>query len=260
MREYRLTSMPTLLKKELAKQDIDIIEEKFNQRKSWLLYVNIAINKLLDRYGINYTCRNIKDTGWDKLWKNYLEDGWLTEKVYYCFDKKICKNKPLSILINPSLAFGTGGHVSTQIAARLLEKVANRQTVLDIGTGSGILAILASITGANKVFACDVDALAITNAKENIGLNRCKNIYIWTGGINSFAFKAKPTVIVTNIVTSVLIDLHPQILMYKPKYIIYSGILLKETEEFVSSIHIKNYQPDALLHMKEWCGMRFKMI
>ncbi|MDR0454418.1 MAG: 50S ribosomal protein L11 methyltransferase [Deferribacteraceae bacterium] len=260
MLEYRLSSMPASLKKKLTGQGINIIEEKFNQRKSWLLYVTSNIDRLLNRYEIDYIHQDIKDTGWDTLWRDYIKDGWLTDNVYFCFENKDFRDKRLSIQINPALAFGTGGHSTTQIAARLLERVANRRTVLDIGTGSGILAILASLTGAKKVFACDTDSVAIMNAKENTGLNSRDNIYLWTGGIESFAVKSKPSVVVANIISSVLKCLHPYVLALNPEYIIYSGLTLKEKDKFFSSIPTKGYKPDEILVINEWCGIRFKMI
>ncbi len=259
MHEYRLSSLPTSLKKKLVEQHIDIIEEKFNQRKSWLLYVKSSLDKLLETYEVEYTRLDVSDTGWDELWRNYLEDGWLTDKVYYCFEKKRFRDKRRTIRINPALAFGTGSHATTQIAARLLEGVAKGQTVFDIGTGSGILSILASIAGAKKVFACDIDAVAVMNAKENVGLNKCDNIYLWAGGIESFDPHARPSVVVANIITSVLTPLHPHIQTLRPKYIIYSGILNKEGESFFSSLDMHGYQPDNILRMKEWCGIRLKM-
>lgn len=260
MREYRIASMPTILKKELATLGFNIIEEKFSNRKSWLLYSECPIEPLLDQSGVAYEVKDVADSGWETLWHNYLQSGWLTDNAYYCFQDKVFDDNRTIIRINPALAFGTGNHATTQIAARLLEPVVKGQTVLDIGTGSGILAILAEKNAAKEVYACDTDKVAVQNAKENIGLNSCGKIRLWAGGVESINPNTKITVVSANIITSVLLQLHPHILTLNPKYIIYSGIMKKEGDDFLASINMHGYQPDALLHMGEWSGLRFKMV
>jgi ribosomal protein L11 methyltransferase len=262
MYEYRLKTLPTVFKKALKAKGFDIIEEKFKHKKTWLVYSNDDINSFLDEHQIVYERNDVEDTGWDERWKDFLQDGWLTDSVYYCFDDKPFTDERTVIRINPALAFGTGNHDTTQIAARLIENIVRGQKVLDIGTGSGILAILSSLKGAKSVYACDVDAVAINNARENVALNARENVHIWTGEVTSISTTLKPCVVVANIITSVLATLHPHILTMNPKYIVYSGILSKEGSDFMALIadSAKDYQPDEIMHRGKWCGIRLKRI
>ncbi|MDR2869965.1 MAG: 50S ribosomal protein L11 methyltransferase [Deferribacteraceae bacterium] len=260
MQEYRLKSLPTPLKRELKLKGLEIIEEKFKHRKSWLVYSVERLEELLQGYGVSFEQQDVEATGWEERWKDYLRDGWLTDSVYYCFDDKIFDDDRAVIRINPALAFGTGSHATTQIAARLMEGVVAKQKVLDIGTGSAILAILASLKGAKSVYACDVDAVAINNARENVALNGCENVHLWAGEVTSISTALKPNVVVANIITSVLQPLHPFILTLHPKYIIYSGITEREGPDFIAALALKEYQPDDILHMDKWCGVRLKHV
>ncbi len=79
------------------------------------------------------------------------------------------------IRLDPGMAFGTGLHPTTQLAVEMLERaVTPGQTVVDVGTGSGILAIVAALSGARRVYAIDSDADAVRAARENLGRNACE--------------------------------------------------------------------------------------
>jgi ribosomal protein L11 methyltransferase len=247
------------LKAELSALSVHIAEERFGRRSSWLLYSETSLDALFTAKDIVFEKKAVDDSGWEYLWQNYIEEGWLTEKVYYCFTEKTFTDGRISVLINPSLAFGTGNHPTTKLAARLLEKVSKAAVMLEIGTGSAILSIMASKLGFKTVYACDNDARALKNAKENISVNNCGNIFLWAGGVTTLKPSVKPYLVVANIITSVLKEIHPHILMLRPKYIVYSGILKKEGNDFISSINTQGYRLDAVLHSKEWSGVRLKV-
>jgi ribosomal protein L11 methyltransferase len=246
------------LRAELEKLSVHIAEERFGRKTSWLLYSETPLDPLFSSKDIVFEKKAVDDSGWEYLWQNYIAEGWLTEKVYYCFKEKTFEDARIPVFINPSLAFGTGSHPTTRIAARLLEKVAKAAVMLEIGTGSAILAIMASKLGYKAVYACDSDAMALKNAKENINANRCGNIFLWAGSITSLSPSFKPYTVVANIISSALKEIHPHILTLRPKYIIYSGILKKEGNSFISSIDTHGYHPDEVLHSKEWSGIRLK--
>ncbi|MDR2105152.1 MAG: 50S ribosomal protein L11 methyltransferase [Deferribacteraceae bacterium] len=250
--------MSDALKRQLELLSVQIAEEKFGRKASWLLYSESSLDDLLASRDIVFEKKTVDDSGWENLWQNYIEEGWLTEKVYYCFKEKTFDDGRIAVFINPSLAFGTGNHPTTRLAARLLEKVAKAAVMLEIGTGSAILAIMASKLGYKAVYACDNDIRALKNAKENINSNCCDNIFLWAGSIRAVKPTFKPYLVAANIISTALKEIHPYILRLHPKYIVYSGILKKEGSSFISSLDMHGYQPEEVLHSKEWSGIRLK--
>jgi ribosomal protein L11 methyltransferase len=246
------------LKHELDRLEIQLAEELFHRRKSWLAYTEKNLDKIIATFDISFDKKDAESIGWETNWLNYIEDGWLTDKVFYCFRDASFNDDRVVVRINPAFAFGTGSHPTTKLAAKLLERVIKGATLLDIGTGSGILSIMASKLGCKTAYACDNDPQAIINAKENVAVNGCDNIYLWAGGIESFKSTLRPHVAVANILTPALQQIHPQILTLRPKFIIYSGILKKEGSDFVSSIFTYGYELEQVVHMNEWSAVSFK--
>jgi len=122
----------------------------------------------------------------------YIRPDWVEEK-----------ENLTNIIINPALAFGSGHHESTSSCIELIDKYIKKDdVVLDVGTGSGILAICASKKGA-RVDICDTDELAVESAKENFLLNLSAYEDAWVGSANK-ATKEYDTVI-ANIIADIII-------------------------------------------------------
>ena len=85
------------------------------------------------------------------------------------------KKNQIPIDIYPGMAFGTGTHATTKLCMRALERSLRRKglSVLDVGTGSGILSIAAAQLGAGEVWGLDIDGEAVENARENVERNQC---------------------------------------------------------------------------------------
>ena len=102
------------------------------------------------------------------------------------WERAVLKRGQIPIEITPGMAFGTGTHATTQLCIQVLENRMKRKglSVLDVGTGSGILAIVAAKLGAQEVWAIDIDEVAIEGARENTEKNGVKGIVrIRKGGI-----------------------------------------------------------------------------
>ncbi len=116
----------------------------------------------------------VKGRDWNAEWeRNYFKpiviDGRCVIHSTFHTDTPTCE---YDIVINPKMAFGTGHHATTsQVVAQLLHIDLDRQTVIDMGTGTGILAILAAMRGAAHVTAIEIDAFAVENAREHVALN-----------------------------------------------------------------------------------------
>ena len=259
MFEFRFHRLTENLREKLDETGIPLIEEDFKKEGvTYVIYGNEDTSRLLDSEGVQYAAVNVEDTGWDTRWKDFIRPGWLTDNIYFAFsDENLPDGKV--IRINPSLAFGTGTHATTQNAARLLEKVAHGRTVIDAGCGSAILSVCAKMCGAEKVFAFDIDAQAMGNAAENIRENNCPDIHLFAGTQDSLK-DFKIDIYMANIITSVLTELHPKALRHEPEYIIYSGILSLELDEFLGMINIEDYELTDTSVSEEWTAIILKRI
>lgn len=125
----------------------------------------------------------IKDQNWNAEWeKNFepvLVDNLLAIKAPF-HDQEFTQK--MVVTVQPKMSFGTGHHQTTWlISRRLFDLKLTEQSVLDMGTGTGVLAILAEKLGASKVFAPDIDQWSYENAIENVALNNCEAIEVALG-------------------------------------------------------------------------------
>lgn len=160
---------------------------------------------------ISYEVKEIEDQNWNEEWeKNYfspiiLEDQCVIKSSFH----KDVPDAKYTIVINPKMAFGTGHHQTTILMLReILKRDFTGQRVLDMGCGTAILAILASMRGAKDVVAIDIDEWAYDNAIENLNLNRIENVKVEIGGANLLGAVKFDTVI-ANINRNILLeDMH----------------------------------------------------
>lgn len=134
---------------------------------------------------ITYSSHAMEDKDWNEEWeKNYFQPIVIDEKV--CIHSSFHrpeKEYEYNILIDPKMAFGTGHHQTTGLMMKeILAMNLAGKSVLDMGCGTALLAILASMKGAERVTAIDIDEWAYSNALENVQLNGTENIRVLQGG------------------------------------------------------------------------------
>jgi len=257
MKEYRYFDVNEEMNELFYEKGLTVIEEDFKTGLSFVVYSENDISDIFKEFGIAFESGDIEDTGWDTKWMDYLKPGWLTENIYYTYDKDENFDDRIVVHIHPGLAFGTGDHGTTQAAAVLMEEVCEGKSVIDAGCGSGILAIAAEKSGAKRVFAFDIDPGTLENAQTNVELNKCENIELWTGEIDS-VYAQEPDIVVANIISSVLLMIKEGIYKLNPEYIVVSGVLVNEKKEFLEKFQSENYEIDASVIKGEWTGIRFK--
>ena len=158
------------------------------------------------------------------------------------------------IIIHPGMAFGTGSHETTRLAAGLLEKIlVPGHTVLDVGTGSGVLAILAHKLGAGQIVAVDIDEEALANCRENCYLNGCDQAIVCSKGpIAGIA----PTfdLVIANIIAPTLLELASRLTArLKPNgCLILSGILVEQLSQVRQTYEQYGLQISEPLIDGEW--------
>lgn len=132
----------------------------------------------------------IEGQDWNSEWeKNYFKPIVIGNRcvVHSSFHTDVPKCD-FNIVIDPKMAFGTGHHATTTlIMSRLLDMNLNNKSVIDMGTGTGILAILAAMRGASEITAVEIDRAAYVNAIENIALNNTSHIKLIHGDASALS-------------------------------------------------------------------------
>tara|TARA_Y100001978_G_scaffold12425_1_gene9921 strand:+ start:1191 stop:2054 length:864 start_codon:yes stop_codon:yes gene_type:complete len=198
---------------------------------------------------------------WEAEWRRFFRPIWATPNVViHPSWIPVEAGDGLAITIDPKMAFGTGGHESTQLCLQALEQYVERDyRVLDLGTGSGVLSIAAVRWGAAHVTSLDVDSAAVENARENIELNRVdKNrVDVRVGCIDDCREDAAFDLIVANIQSRILLPilapLRDRLLLGQP--VIFSGILGCEKEAFCGALSAHGFELVEVLTKNEWIGI-----
>ncbi len=139
----------------------------------------------METFKVSFAHDLIKDKNWNKVWESNYDPVLIKGKVYIRapFHNEM-ENVAFSILINPKMSFGTAHHETTSNMIELmLDEDMKGASVLDMGCGTGVLAILAEMMGAKSVLAIDNDEWAYNNSLENIRNNRCRNINVLLGDV-----------------------------------------------------------------------------
>lgn len=181
---------------------------------------------------IQYTVEEAEDKDWNEEWeKNYFQPIVIGNEcvIHSTFHKDIPQAK-YDIIINPQMAFGTGHHQTTSLMIGELLKVdLTGMKGLDMGCGTSILAILASMRGAKKMTAIDIDDWCISNSKDNFQLNNISNINVFQGDANSLVDMDFDFVL-ANINRNILLnDMHSYVnCMHKGSFILMSGFYTED--------------------------------
>lgn len=153
-----------------------------------------------------FTSTTVKSQNWNEVWESNFNPVIIGEKVLV----RAPFHEPdgsyeYEIIIEPKMSFGTAHHETTIMMIELiLEEHLSGKTVLDMGCGTGILAILAEMMGAKGIVAIDIDDWAYNNALENIRKNKCKHITVYKGTVDLLNHE-KFDIVLANINRNVLL-------------------------------------------------------
>lgn len=168
--------------------------------------------------------------------------------------------------LDPGAAFGTGVHPTTQLCLESLEmrldKIEKEVLIADIGCGSGILSIGASLLGAKEIYAIDIDPLAIKATQENSYLNNIHNLHIAQGSIEKLESMTENKFdgFVCNILAEVIKEMIPQFhgIIKPDSWGVLSGILLDQSLEIVTLLEQNDWVIAALWKRGDWCCINIR--
>lgn len=177
-----------------------------------------------DKSIISYDVNKLKNKNWNEEWEKNFSPVNVDEKVYIRATFHEAKpNFPFEIVIDPKMSFGTGHHATTSLMIRhLLANEISQKDLLDVGTGTGILAIMAHKLNASHIEATDIDDWCIENSRENFELNDIYHINTKKGDIASLTFDRTFDIILANINKNVLLTE----IEYYSKLLSTEGLLL----------------------------------
>lgn len=203
-------------------------------------------------------------------WKKYFKSFELVEGVIIrpSWEEEGGAKAPIAITMDPSGAFGTGTHETTRLCAELLAEelrsmspsTLNSMSLLDVGTGSGILSILALKLGMGRAVGVEIDENALSIAEANAGVNGLTGRF--TAKSDKESYGGPYDIVVANLVCHIILELKPRMqeAMRPGSLIILSGIIdgkEGEIEEAFDSVH---YRLLSKLGENDWYAYKFKYL
>ena len=199
------------------------------------------IQARMEAAGIAYTVETegVEQEDWQNGWRKYYHPLEIGKRLAVVPSWQQYDTDRVKLILDPGLAFGTGGHETTSLCLEALdERVRGGERVLDIGTGSGILAIAALKLGAAVAEGVDIDPVAVRTAGENAALNGVQDkLTVLVGDLSDKA-SGKYDIITANIVANAILSLAPAVpgLMAEGATFIASGIIDSRKDEVIAGL------------------------
>ena len=199
-----------------------------------------ALKEFLEQYNLHlpFSTQTLPDKNWNEAWEKSYEPVVVAEQVLIKTSfHPAQKNYPFEILIDPQMSFGTGHHETTQLMLEMmLAEDFENKSVLDFGSGTGVLSILAHKMNAKSIVAIDMDEWAYRNIMENLEKNHAQNIQPLLGGAEALP-AAQFQIILANVNKNILLG-NMKILasrLINHGTILFSGLLLHDETDMAQS-------------------------
>lgn len=220
---------------------------------------HMAIAGIAERATISLNGVNEED--WANAWKAYYKPLHIGKQMVIVPAWERYTEEPGEIVVrmDPGMAFGTGSHETTRLVIGLLEKYTPQGgRMLDVGCGSGILAICASKLGAGQCYAYDIDPVAVKVANENIKDSGLTNVTCEVSDLLRDVDRSYPYDLITaNIVADIIIRMSPDVgaLMHAGTVLLVSGIILERSDDVVEALEANGLKIVERVVENDWCAM-----
>jgi ribosomal protein L11 methyltransferase len=208
----------------------------------------------------DFSFEAIEDRNWNAEWESNFHPVVINDFVGIraAFHRPVV-NVTHDLIITPKMSFGTGHHATTCLMIEMMQRIDFRgKSVVDFGTGTGILAILAEKLGAASILAIDSDEWSVSNATENVEANSCSKIIVEQK--NTIACHFYVEVILANINRSVLEENVKAFssLLRKDTVLVISGILTSDLHAIVSAFTQNGWVNKQILEQEGWVALLFE--
>lgn len=214
---------------------------------------------------VEISISGINEEDWANSWKAYYKPIRIGERIVIvpAWEKYNAKEDDIIVRMDPGMAFGTGTHETTRLVIGLLEKYVRPDIrVLDVGCGSGILAICAAKLGAGECKAYDIDPVAVKVARENIKDSGLSNVTCDVSDLLRQVDTAYAPyhVICANIVADIIIRMTPDVgsLMDEQSVILASGIIVERADDVIACFEANGFQIVEKAEENGWCALAVK--
>ncbi|MFW3546012.1 50S ribosomal protein L11 methyltransferase [Staphylococcus caprae] len=212
----------------------------------------------LDKNIVTFSEKEIAEVDWANEWKNYFHPFKASERFtivpsWEIYEKE--SNNELCIELDPGMAFGTGDHPTTSMCLKAIEKyVKPTDSVIDVGTGSGILSIASHLIGVKRIKALDIDEMAVNVAKENFKKNHCENAIEAVPGNLLQDEDKKFNIVIANILAHIIEEMIEDAYntLVEEGYFITSGIIEEKYEEIESQMKRVGFNIISVEHDNGW--------
>lgn len=252
---------------------VDLIEEELLKKPKDRVIIHLYVGKdenvaefsqnlknLLLAQNVPYilSTKGVKNQDWENSWKQYYHPIEIGQRLAIAPSWENYKSQRIVLKMDPGMAFGTGTHETTALCLGVLDaKIKGGEEVLDVGTGSGILAVAALLLGAKSALGVDIDPMAVRTATENAQRNGVEKQFAAFAGDLAQKATGKYDVITANIVADAILRLAPSVLhLLKPKGIfVASGIIDTREEELVCGLESAGLTVLERLFQRGWLAL-----
>lgn len=231
-----------------------ISESKFDEGELNAIHILSS-----DEFAIEWTSKSVAQQNWNEEWEKSFNPIVVDERcmVRAPFHQK--SNVDYDIIIEPKMSFGTGHHETTHMMlSHILDNDFKNKKVLDMGCGTGVLAILAEMRGATHLEAIDIDNWCYLNAIENADRNNCKKIEVFEGNSNLLLGK-KYDIILANINRNILLeDIPIYASSLNSKGLLFlSGFYSSDLDMISEKCKAHNLQFEKNLEKNNWVSVKY---
>ena len=235
----------------------------FIKKNDWHEDIESIIKEISEQYNLPFvqyiTTTEIQHKNWNEEWEQSIRPIQVSERFVIAPSWNTGDDTSKTvIIIDPKMTFGTGYHETTRLMIRLMENyITPSNSVLDVGTGTGILAIAAAKMEAKNIVGVDIDEWSLDNGIENTRRNNVeKEIDIRIGSLEVVT-ESNFDIILANIFRNTILDLMDAMLhKLSPKgKIIFSGLLVADQSIIEEALNKRNLTVIAVLRENEWIAM-----